>query len=298
MPIGRRWLTRIAVGLVGTLASTYAVCWWQQRSARDELHAVIAVLDEREPGWRLDQIEANRRKVADAEQRRLVVKAALAAPSGEMGRRHRRRGRRDAAAMPPPRGDGRPAERSAQVDRVGRRRVPQDAELSDGSIRHRVRARTSCRPRIEEQANSRGVAHVLRMDACDASERKEPDRAISSLRALLNVGRSLGDEPLLISQLLRIAMANMTVQGLERTLAQGVAAEQEIAGMQAALTEETAVPYFFLGMRGERAGMHGSFLRIAEDSVPVTAAIQSALVCPAPPPQAGGTTSSTSGLAR
>jgi hypothetical protein len=79
-------------------------------------------------------------------------------------------------------------------------------------------------------------------------------RAWRSHRALFNTGRSLGDEPLLISMLIRMAIDVMAVQSLERALAQTQLPAKWLDERRQAFEEEMAVPFFAIGMRGERAG--------------------------------------------
>src|SRR5262249_20258939 len=82
------------------------------------------------------------------------------------------------------------------------------------------------------------------------------DGALMSCRCVLVTARSLGDEPLLISLLIRLACRAIALDGLERTLAQGQPAEAELKTAQLLLQDEAAQPLLVGAMRGERAGAH------------------------------------------
>jgi hypothetical protein len=76
---------------------------------------------------------------------------------------------------------------------------------------------------------------------------------LDSCRGILNSGRSVGDEPTLISMLVRIAILGLGTQSLERSLAQGEPGEDAMQKLQSLLEDEEKVPLMLIGMRGERA---------------------------------------------
>src|SRR5262249_32651780 len=59
--------------------------------------------------------------------------------------------------------------------------------------------------------DAREVAHLLECDADLRAQDGDADGALASCRAALNTGRSLGDEPILISQLVRIACRGISL---------------------------------------------------------------------------------------
>jgi hypothetical protein len=126
------------------------------------------------------------------------------------------------------------------------------------------------------QQNGRAAAQLLVMDAYDALEEMQPERALQSIQAILNVGHCFDDEPLMISQLIRMAMQSMAVRCLERTLAQGPVADSELARLQPALAEEAASDAFLVAMRGERAGMYEYFNFLVSSNMTVPSAIRAA----------------------
>jgi hypothetical protein len=102
---------------------------------------------------------------------------------------------------------------------------------------------------------AREVAAMLQYDARFRAQSGDFDGAIVSCRALVNAARSIGDEPMLIAQLVRMAMRTIAVGETERTLGQGEPTVAELAGLQSIFEEEQAVPLYQIGIRGERGGM-------------------------------------------
>jgi hypothetical protein len=77
--------------------------------------------------------------------------------------------------------------------------------------------------------------------------------------AALNAARSLGDEPLTISQRIRAAWVVNACKTVERTLAQTQPAVPDLRLLQKAFSEEERHHGLLIGARGERAGMHELF---------------------------------------
>src|SRR6202021_1848781 len=98
--------------------------------------------------------------------------------------------------------------------------------------------------RRPEQQNVRQCAKLLDLDIHRAAFAKNMSQAWESNRALLNCGRSLGDEPLLISSLIRLAIDAMAVTSLERTLALAEIPLDLLEERQKALEEESSAPLF------------------------------------------------------
>src|SRR5438105_3692037 len=73
-------------------------------------------------------------------------------------------------------------------------------------------------PHLEQ---ARTMARLLNLDAVQRAQEGDADGALASCGAALNAGRSIGDEPTCISQLVRAACQVGAVSSLERALAQG-----------------------------------------------------------------------------
>jgi hypothetical protein len=101
---------------------------------------------------------------------------------------------------------------------------------------------------------SRTVASTLGAEAARRAEAGDLPGALRAVRACLNVARSTGDEPIMITMLVRIAIDTVAVNRLERILAQGQLSDAELAAMKTALETEAATPRLVQALRGERAG--------------------------------------------
>lgn len=113
----------------------------------------------------------------------------------------------------------------------------------------------------------RVAGYLLEYDAATSATNGRADEAIESCHALLNCGRGLGDEPLLISQLVRMAQVELAKNATERTLGLGEP-DAGLAELQAAFAEELPVPRVTIGLRGERAMMFMLVQNIDDGLIP------------------------------
>ncbi len=112
------------------------------------------------------------------------------------------------------------------------------------------------------------VRQLLWHDLILRAQEGDPDGALADCRRLLNLGRSLGDEPLLISQLVRNNAARGAVRAAERVLAQGEPADAALADLQRRFAAEDGHPGLAIGLRGERPGMDGLMALIQAGDFP------------------------------
>lgn len=97
------------------------------------------------------------------------------------------------------------------------------------------------------------LAETARLCPGWESEAGEADRSLATCRALLNVGRSIGDEPALVSQRRRIELRDQVCRQVERVLAHGQPSAAALELMQSSLDAEEGEPLLVFGIRGERA---------------------------------------------
>jgi hypothetical protein len=262
-PPGRRPFVRLALILFALLAlgvGALGYLWY----ARDRaIREAVAEADRLDPRWRLAGLEAARPAVPDAENAALQVTAAYVLlppgtgapglddeidrlePPARLGASLRKElgwelGKA-APALPQ-------ARRLAEMSR-GRYAVTWSPDAVGTPMRHLDQLRP--------------VAVLLRLDAVRRADDGDAAGALKSCRAVLNAGRSVGDEPALVSQLVRLSCQRLAVKGLERALAQGEAPEADLAAVQRALEEEEKEPLQLIGARGERATVH-QFLEVME----------------------------------
>lgn len=113
----------------------------------------------------------------------------------------------------------------------------------------------------------RRVAPFLRWDGAEAADAGDTARAWDAADALLNLSRSPGDEPFLISQLVRVSVRVSAVQHLERLLAQGEPDPARLEAAQAAWAAEADEPLLLYGLRGERAVNDATFEHLLDGSI-------------------------------
>ena len=79
--------------------------------------------------------------------------------------------------------------------------------------------------------------------------------AVANVHAMLHASKAAGDQHILITTLHCVSVERLAVMVLERTLGLGEATDQELQELQNMLLEQSRIPYFLIGLRGERAGI-------------------------------------------
>jgi hypothetical protein len=242
---------------------------------RDLAEAMAEADRESTGGWQLEDVEARREQVPDAENAALIVLKVK-------------------KLLPEPwPADPEDAANSVQPWIEQFRNLPPEVQLPAAQLRW-VRAnlaqvepaRAEARKLIgmtrgrfplvwgespwETKLHSpaaRDAAVLLRFEAALASQDGAADNAVALVRGLFGAARSVGDEPTLISSLIRLACDAQAVAALERALAQGEPSLRELEAVQALLEKEAVdagAPMFTQAMRGERAGMHKTLLNLRD----------------------------------
>jgi hypothetical protein len=99
----------------------------------------------------------------------------------------------------------------------------------------------------------KGITSVLRLHALAALDANRPEQALEDVQLSLRVAEALKSEPLLISQLVRIAMLRITADTVWEGIATGRWNEQHLAQAQAALSPIDLLSDYEHSIRGERA---------------------------------------------
>jgi hypothetical protein len=252
----RRYLLWSAVLLQVVLVAFAAwVLYNRHRIARAAAEAV-AELDRTDAGWRLKDLEAAREALPEEENSARVVTAVrrLLPPSwpptefaGAFDR------------LPPP--QRLTPEQAARLDAELRAVGPAVAEarklagLPRG--RHHITYRhVVLNTLLNEQQEARTAAALLKYDALRRAHAGDVAGALTSCRGVLNAGRSIGDEPTAISQLIRNAGAAVACYAAEWALGQGEAGPDDLAALQRAFEEEDRHPGLLVCLRGERAAQY------------------------------------------
>jgi hypothetical protein len=253
-----RWLAGAAVAGVLLAVLLFAIRQWQ---AADRLHLALEELDHIDPGWRLQDIEAAREPVADAENGALLVSVvAKTLPKG----------------WPPKTLDKLwrwpPAERLTPEERdrleTELRTVRPAAEAARGLLflpkgRFPLQyARNPLATLFPEQEETYQVVRLLSFEATLRAEMGDAKGAMQSCRAAFHGAASLGDEPTLLSQHTRNGGVAGSCFAAERVLAQGEPDPRDMEDLQKDLGREDEHNGLLIALRGQRAMVHEVFVLI------------------------------------
>jgi hypothetical protein len=253
----------VVVSAVGLLVSP----WFSSL----ELSNVMAELDRQDPGWRLKDIESSRKAVPDARNSALHIVAVAKLRGGQQVITP---AMEKAFENLPPQVQLNEQQATLLEARFAilQKAVPEARKLEDMPegrypITYSEDFISTLVPHLQD---AREVCELLRWDAARRVHAGDVEGALESCLALENAARSMGDEPFLISLLVRHGCGTVAVETLERTLAQGEATEHSdpiLKRMQEFLTRELAEPTLVVALRGERAGLHQLIQALVEGKV-------------------------------
>ncbi len=251
------------------------------------LTAAIDAADRDDPNWRLDDLLENRTEVADEENSALVMAEVLAllppgwlattqVSSGEKGTRlgqvkedfSRLEATPGNTRLSDAVADSLRSEMNALADAVKLARTLEEYRLG----RHEVELGPTIQDtRLHETQDARIVARLLVVDSAVRAHDGDHDGALDSCRAIFGAGRSIGDEPFLISGLVRIAIGSVALQSARRVLGQEEPSDLALARFQATVLDELAEPLLVSPMRGERAAYTELIRRVTDGELPISA---------------------------
>jgi hypothetical protein len=248
----RGWLLLCLLAAAGLVGGTLVLVLVGTDRA---LQQAVAEADAQDPGWRLAQLEEKRVPPPDKDNSALQVLAARRLiPTGWGGSP----GYAELFQDLPPEAQlnsQQVAALKAELQKVakGRDEARKLADMPDG---HFVINWTPdvMSTNLSAIQDVRQVVSVLQNDALLRAQEKDPDGAVRSLQAAVSAGQSIGDVPLAVAQLVRIACVSVGTLNLERVLAQGEPSPAALADMQHLLEQEDRQPYLLVMARGERAG--------------------------------------------
>jgi hypothetical protein len=249
----RRWLLRALIAVLVLIGITIGQELWARRSAQSELDKTVAELDQSDPRWRIGDIEADRVKVPDDRNSALIIVAAygLLPPTTNSPLND------EVALLPPALALGPDLAARLAADLKWKAAAAEKARTLKAYPQGRHALQYSAdllSTMLRDQASARHVAILLELDGLLFLHNNELEKAVNSNCALLNSGRSLGDEPILISMLNRMGIDGLAMRNIQRILAQGQLDRPQLQERQKAFEEELMTPFFLIGMRGERAG--------------------------------------------
>jgi hypothetical protein len=277
LPARTRWRWwRIALFLGGALllltVLLLGVRLFFERSIDQQLQDALAEADRLDPGWELDQLEARRRTVPDEENSALRIRILGGTLPDHWDDQPCYQ---ELSDSPPPVQLGERQMEGLRAD-LGQRTHPLEqarnlADLSHGRypITWAPDFLSTLTPHLAE---ARKVTNLLVYDAALRAQDGDADGALDSGRAALSAARSIGDEPLLLSQVQRVGRRAVAVQSMQRTLAQGQPSDKALAAAQKLLEEEAEEPLLLIALRGERAGDHMLLTNVESGNYAGTAA--------------------------
>ena len=283
----RRWMIGVPSTIaVLTTVSAFGAGVYLGRIVDRRLADAIASADRDDPSWRIDDLMAHREPVPDEENSAIIVAEALeTVPDGW-----------PVGPVPPP-GTIKPPPGPAAVAIERLAATPDNVRMDDATAvtirdeletyrepiliartvaeyrqgRHELEiGRTVFDTLLPETQASRNAARLLAADAAIRAHDGDLDGALDSCRVIVGVGRSIGDEPCLISVLVRDAIGTVATNTVRRVLAQGEASDAALARLQALLLDELARPFLVVGMKGERAMLDEMIRRLRDGEIPIS----------------------------
>lgn len=245
-----RWFFALAALFIGVPAIYVA---YQATMARRALEQMIAELDAADPGWRLDEIEERRAKLPDEQNSALLIRK-LSGQVMQSAMNSASSALEDLPAQAVLNPEQRKLLRDALTPMAQlRKEALRLKDLPQGRYPMAFAA-DFISTNLTDRQNSREIMHLLQLESILRAEDEDGAGAMQICQALLNTARALGDEPLLISQLIRFAGEGLTLAAVERTLAQAEVPEDELRRMQELLELEAQEPLLTVAIRGERGG--------------------------------------------
>lgn len=257
LPHRRRWpryLIGIVLVFVGIPTVLYQAFKWH---STNDVESIIAELDRTDPNWRLDDLEAARESLTPEENSALLVIKIVG--MGGQGRSGRPEFYEQFNDLEPQH-----ELNAVQVELLQDAYAQlQDALVEARKLKDMPKGRFPIRysadfftTLLNDQQNARRIFEMLQHDAWMRAQSGDLDAAVESCRAGLNAARSLGDEPLLISFLIRVAGNHVALAAIERTLAQGRPSEQALKPLQELIEQEIidVEKHWRNALRGERGG--------------------------------------------
>lgn len=252
----RPWWLIIPVGVVLLIVGLVGQAIYFRSVADKRLREAEEALDAIDPHWRLADMEMDRETPPDSENAAVAVRLAYAKlpaspswgpppdlelPGKGVGPQHRLRESTVAQLR---------AELAKYPEAVTEARKVADFDRGRYPIAYTRDVLSTLLPHVQE---ARGLTWLLSADAALRCEKGDIDGALRSARAAAVCGRSIGDEPFAISQLVHIACVEVGARSVERALGQGEASDAELAAVHALWRKEERLNLARAMFRGERA---------------------------------------------
>jgi hypothetical protein len=266
-----RWRRRLLPGLVAGLSIglLYIFAMSHSFTAKKRLDDATAVADRQNRHWRVGDLMAHREQVPDAENSALVLAKLddlltsnwpADSAQGAGGSTTGKTSASDAyARLGEQIANVRLDDNAARVLRAELKAHAEALAIARSLSAYRrgrhelVVAPNPMESSLHETQAARRVARLLAADAALRAEDQDPDGALDSCRAILGTARSIGDEPTLISSLVRISIDSTAIKSTQRVLGHGEPSDAALAQLQTLILDEKAQPLLLTAANGERA---------------------------------------------
>jgi len=281
------WLCLTAIPAHLVLLAAFGTGVYVRRDVDRRLAAAISEADRDDPHWRLDDLLANREPVPVDENAALVVNEVVslmpenwsAPPASASGAASRALADLAEAYQ---RLDTAPANVRLDDKTVSVLRTElenrEDAVILARTVADFKRGWHELKPALNpldiglpETQAARTVARLLICDAAIRGEAGDADGSLDTCCAILGVCRSIGDEPMVASKLVRSAIGNVAMRPTRRALGEGEPTEEALARLQDAVLEELAQPFWLQALKGERAMLTALIYGVRTGELPIDA---------------------------
>jgi predicted Zn finger-like uncharacterized protein len=240
-----------------------------------ELEKIIAELDQKEPGWRFEEIEAKRKVLKPKENSALVISESYKL----LGNFEQRKPLRELGKLPDP-ADMEAIKSSPQQlltlpsnnlikTTLGAFQPSLDearkvAKLPEG------RFELTYEPNIVNTIltpldTTRPVAELLAMDALIQAQDGKSQQAMELTQAIFNIARSIREMPFIISFGVQIEIYNQSIRTLERTIALGEPSKDSLSQFQSLVENEASFPMFLYISKANRAENYAILSALKKD---------------------------------
>lgn len=240
----------------------------EYRTSR-RLGSTVADLDATDPGWRLEEIEAARAVVPERQNSAALcreLRGLFPAPWPDTGFVEKM----TRNTLPERLDDERMKSLAVEMKRLETVRLVARRLADMPRGRHRLEYHHHpLATRLSEQSETRElVVPLFLLQMVYLSNGGKVSEAVRSGRSCVCAGRSMGDEPILVSQLIRGGIVRAGLVGVEGALSLGEANESELVALDKLMADEEAHNGLLVGLRGERASMEKLFSRLGSGSLP------------------------------
>ena len=243
------------IGIFGFLILVGGGLTWFLLKKSPELKKVRVETDRVDPGWRLKDLAANQRTMADAENGgNIVLSVAKQIPPNVRVMFGDAADRKN-PSQPTPDADVAQLRNTLQMCGAAVAEARKINYCSDGVYAIPFNLKEPMQTLVPHAEASRLTAQVLVYDSYLRAADRDGPGAVQSARALLNLSRYHRDEPILLVQLVRVAIRRQAISALERSLTCANIPDDALPVIQRTLEEEGTTSLLRVGLRGERANL-------------------------------------------